>query len=119
MVKTCVTDQGTHYKNEAINQLHPRFGCASPFTTARSPWTNCQGREPRGTSLRAALLSEWRMKEDWPRMVNVLQMHRYRHSEYSPSDRDDWPGGHVIVGQHRRARRHRVTTLEVILTTQR
>ena len=76
IAKTTVSDQGSHFKNMVIEDLHRILGIKHHFTTAYVPWAN-------GTVERAnrdilfvtrALLSEFRLQpSNWPDILPMIQ----------------------------------------------
>ncbi|POM78826.1 LOW QUALITY PROTEIN: Chromodomain containing hypothetical protein [Phytophthora palmivora] len=72
-----VSDQGIHFKNEAIKALQHALGAHHHFTTARCPWANGTVEVVVREALRCfrSLLSEWWMSTcDWPRLAKVVQL---------------------------------------------
>jgi transposase InsO family protein len=72
-----VSDQGTHFKNQLIEDLQRVLGANHHFTTARCPWANGTVERAMREVLRCArvLLSEWQMSTtQWNKVSSVIQM---------------------------------------------
>ena len=64
-----VSDQGSHFKNQLIDELTSELRVHHHFTTAYSPWANGSVERVCREVLRAtkALCSEWKLApRDWP-----------------------------------------------------
>lgn len=71
-----VTDQGSHFKKQLINELSSEFHTHHHFTTAYSPWANGTVERVCREVLRAcrALCSEWKLApKDWPAVTECVQ----------------------------------------------
>ena len=72
-----VTDQGTHFKNQVIEDLQRVLGANHHFTTARCPWANGTVERVMREVLRCArvLFSEWKLSSDkWDKVLSLIQM---------------------------------------------
>ena len=71
-----VSDQGSHFKNEILQDLANVFRIGHHFTTAYSPWANGSVERVCREVIRAcqALLGEWRLAPmDWPAVSECVQ----------------------------------------------
>lgn len=71
-----VSDQGTHFKNEAMTVLKERLRCAHHFTLPYCPWTNGTVEVVCRELLRIirALLSEFQLPfKVWPTLIPMVQ----------------------------------------------
>jgi hypothetical protein len=71
-----VSDQGTHFKNSVIAELHRLSGSRHHYTVAYSPWSNGTVEIVNESILRClrSLLSEFKMKpSEWPKLLCLVQ----------------------------------------------
>jgi RNase H-like domain found in reverse transcriptase/Reverse transcriptase (RNA-dependent DNA polymerase)/Integrase core domain/Integrase zinc binding domain len=76
VVKTWVSDQGSHFKNQVMDSVRKTLRSQHHFTTAYSPWANGTIERACREVLRAvrALLSEFRLSvSQWPTVVRIVQ----------------------------------------------
>ena len=75
-MKWIVSDQGSHFYNQLVQNLTRQFHCRHHFTTPYCPWANGSVERICREVLRGcrALLSEWRLAPtDWPAVTECLQ----------------------------------------------
>lgn len=73
--ETFVSDQGSHFLNQAMTELENALGIKHHFTVAYAPWANGTVERVNREVLRTfrALTSEWKVNiEDWPMIVPVV-----------------------------------------------
>ena len=71
-----VSDQGTHFKNQVIEQVTTELEARHHFTTAYTPWANGTVERVCREVLRTvkALCSEWKLSpKDWPSVIETVQ----------------------------------------------
>ncbi|KAE8897356.1 hypothetical protein PF003_g18627 [Phytophthora fragariae] len=71
-----ISDQGSHFKNEVINELCTRLKCQQIFSPTYSPWIN--GSVERVNRdilqvLRVLILDNKLNHTDWPRLIPIVQ----------------------------------------------
>jgi hypothetical protein len=74
--KVHISDNGTHFKNKVIKELHRVTDTKHHFVTAYCPWANGSVEVVNDIILKLlrSLLSEYKMKpEEWPRLVPLIQ----------------------------------------------
>lgn len=71
-----VSDRGTHFKNQVLQQVQKSFGSVHHFTTAYCPWANGTVEVVNRLLLRClrAMLSELKLHpSEWPSVVPLVQ----------------------------------------------
>jgi hypothetical protein len=71
-----ISDQGSHFKNSVIAELHRLSGSRHHYTIAYSPWSNGTVEVVNESILRClrSLLSEFKLKSsEWPKLLSLVQ----------------------------------------------
>jgi hypothetical protein len=71
-----ISDQGSHFKNSVIKELHRLMGTQAHYTVAYSPWANGTVEVVNESILRCmrSLLSEFKMQlNEWPSLLPLVQ----------------------------------------------
>ena len=77
IVEVWISDQGSHFKNEVLEELGRRLGSRQQFVVAYAPWANgtIERLNVLILSLLRALISEWKLEEDdWYYLLPVVMM---------------------------------------------
>jgi Integrase core domain len=76
VVLLCISDRGSHFKNEVVQRVNKELKAKHHFTTANCPRSNGTIESACKQVIRAfrAVLSELKMYADeWPEVVNMVQ----------------------------------------------
>jgi transposase InsO family protein len=76
VVLLCISDRGSHFKNEVVQRVQRELKTKHHFTTASCPWSNGIIESACKQVIRAfrEVLSELKMYADeWPEVVNMVQ----------------------------------------------
>jgi hypothetical protein len=76
MPRVWVSDGGSHYKNQVIEELSRRYGATHHITLAYCPWSNGTIENMVGQVKRVfkMLLSEYRLQQQrWPELMRMVQ----------------------------------------------
>jgi IS30 family transposase len=76
VVLLCISDRGSHFKNEVVQRVQKELKAKHHFTTANCPWSNGTIESACKQVIRAfrVVLSELKMYADeWPEVINMVQ----------------------------------------------
>ncbi|KAH9185665.1 hypothetical protein AeNC1_012358 [Aphanomyces euteiches] len=74
IVKTWVSDQGSHFKNHCVAEMQRVYGAHHHFTLPGCPWSNgtIEIVNKQFLKLLRCLLAEWKLPHtQWPRVISV------------------------------------------------